>query len=924
MPAAEPVQADTTVADVEPAAETFSVETEEVESKAVESEEAEGEEAPAEGETTSEETVETEGEAVEGKEAPAEGETTSEETVETEGEAVEGEEAPAEGETTSEETEEAEGEAVESEEVSAEAENTSVETVVIEGEVPADETVGENEPGEDEIAVDIPLDETGSEEKTEVGNAETEVIEGESEEEIPAEEIEGDAAEEVTEGQTSVENEIIAEAVMDIPVVLAGAGAEGAEITDPVGADAVIDEPYSAPLGSAYIKEIGSDILYENSAESNAIQQAVNGALAYIKGLYDADSEVERTATIVVQNGTYEGGVDVSSLSSNGVLAELINSILGMTGLEQNTTKSLTLNIVAEDAYTEDENGNMVFNSESAGNVNVEGDVNVNMNGLNLVLAGLYLSTRGIVNVEGAESVEIYGTKRDDHVVVNAKRVSKRAKIDTGAGNDNVEVALQKKPSVESFITVNPELINSFSGLRDIAQIQDVPAALQPIVIEMTKLLNEGINADLENPGVVDVEILLGEGNDAVDFTLVDSTDIIYNMDSVTLATTVGFQIDMTAASVAVDGGSGDDRIDMAGARSLTLGQNVAGAILNYVAGMDLSKLPETTIGLAGGAGDDLLTVNTTSAFTTFGGVNIATDGAAGFDRLHLTGKLNNTIDEDARISLKTIDSDNMEVAIEAMAQITVLDDLTDGLHLDTFHKMIVQVKNMDALTDALENKRTINVSAIVAGDEAKSFTDYVVNPVQGVVDFNLADTGIVIPDSGLVLTNVVVSAPDLTINRLAASGMNLLVTGERIDVAGSMVGRNILIGAYAEDAALAAIETTIVDNDLSEPVPGEDSIEEGEGFSVEMGIYEADQKAFIKIGENASLLAAEAVDMVSKLVLDKAFLPGADYIEGLLDKQFNPITLKFGTSEIDIFGSVYAGGYVHARSDVDVNIEAS
>ncbi len=50
----------------------------------------------------------------------------------------------------------------------------------------------------------------------------------------------------------------------------------------------------------------------------------------------------------------------------------------------------ILLQIIAADAYTTDEEGNITPNANSAGGVDVEGDLD--FDGINLLLAGLYLS----------------------------------------------------------------------------------------------------------------------------------------------------------------------------------------------------------------------------------------------------------------------------------------------------------------------------------------------------------------------------------------------------------------------------------------------------------------------------------------------------------------------------------------------------
>ena len=65
------------------------------------------------------------------------------------------------------------------------------------------------------------------------------------------------------------------------------------------------------------------------------------------------------------------------------------------------------------------------------------------------MLAGLYLSTRGMVNVEGADSVTYYGTTQDDVIDMTVRNVADSVKVDTGKGDDRVDVRVEKRPNLE-------------------------------------------------------------------------------------------------------------------------------------------------------------------------------------------------------------------------------------------------------------------------------------------------------------------------------------------------------------------------------------------------------------------------------------------------------------------------------------------
>ena len=184
------------------------------------------------------------------------------------------------------------------------------------------------------------------------------------------------------------------------------------------------------------------------------------------------------------------------------------------------------------------------------------------------------------------------------------------------------------------------------------------------------------------------------------------------------------------------------------------------------------------------------------------------------------------------------------------MAQIVILGDMTDALHLDLVNELKVDLKNIDALTDALQNKRTVQLSDVQAGHVAMPFTDYVADASSGTVNLNLAAMGIQVPEEGLMLTNVVASNPDLNVKKLLADGFNLLITGERITVSGQVIGRNVLIGASGEDAAVAEFEAIVEDD---------------RGKAVYRRSASTGGAVFVKV-DRASIRAAEAVELSSQL----------------------------------------------------------
>ena len=173
------------------------------------------------------------------------------------------------------------------------------------------------------------------------------------------------------------------------------------------------------------------------------------------------------------------------------------------------------------------------------------------MDGLNLVMAGIYLSTRGTINAENLNSVEYYGTQRDDEVTINAS-VTDHVHVDTGKGNDRADVNVTKQANVNIGVTFSDTFKDAFNAIKSIINAESIEGALKDIVNRIYDELTEGIQNAIDNPQTIQVEVLLGEGNDAANVHIIDGTDMrmpTLMFDSVTGAFT-GFDIPLPNLTV--------------------------------------------------------------------------------------------------------------------------------------------------------------------------------------------------------------------------------------------------------------------------------------------------------------------------------------------------------------------------------------
>ncbi len=174
-----------------------------------------------------------------------------------------------------------------------------------------------------------------------------------------------------------------------------------------------------------------------NPDPKNAIQKAVDAALAKI----EAET---KSITITVDPGTYGGDIVISSVmkrtetttttykdSADKVLGT-VDTVTELPDVQYIIPENFVLKIVASDA------GESL--TASAGGVHVEG--NIVVDGINVLLAGLYLSLNSTVKVQNTNggdnpSVEVYGTAKDDTIQVLAE-----GKQSSGSGREKAAVTV--------------------------------------------------------------------------------------------------------------------------------------------------------------------------------------------------------------------------------------------------------------------------------------------------------------------------------------------------------------------------------------------------------------------------------------------------------------------------------------------------
>ena len=675
---------------------------------------------------------------------------------------------------------------------------------------------------------------------------------------------------------------------------------------------------YEIPAGSAYVAGSESTV-YENTASENAIQQAVNAAIA----------SAQQSITIVVNDGVYSGGITVIGTTAS-------QDADGTTSESGTNDNSIILKVIAHDALvtTEDDQGNEVesITAGSAGGVQVEGDLS--FSNLQVLLAGIYLSLQNKVTVTNANTVEYYGTAADDNVTLELNNVKDKATIDLGDGNDTLDATVTQSPTITIDLGASGSTIFQGSNLTDEAKTA-ITNGIKDGIAELTGGSSNTKDVRLS------VEVIGGNGDDELTIKLVNSTDItvpdtsggaITSLD-LSGVTNAKIDLDLSATDLAIEGNSGADVITVEGGMKLGIATIVTQPILNalYSGVTELSKnsavwdtalLPGTTVKANGGTGDDVFNIDTTVAFSTFRGTEATINGgstggaitSAGFDRTHITGKIGDGyVDGDDEKISGTKDC----LVLDALAEISVLNDATSISKL--FSSLIINNTNIDALTDNLKGKTEVNgTMAELAGQTFQSFTDYIIS------DYNSAASLTNLSGSGSLLSNLIIKGDNVTVGNIDTPNVNLVISGAdgglnesgSVTIAGTVKAKNILVTVKNTDSH----ELSIIDNDLTDDT---------DDYSVEASLFDIVSDAVISIKAGAFLLAGEAVALTATSEQTKPLIPD---LENLLSKygdeysdalNINFVSVKVGSAIINILGSISAAA-VRADATTKVDISAT
>ena len=684
----------------------------------------------------------------------------------------------------------------------------------------------------------------------------------------------------------------------------------------------------------------GDWVRYDNNDSANAIQQAVDAAIA----------AGQKYITVVVQDGTYTGGLTIDNSGKETIVVNIIahdayehsetdssaetaaeNGSGTTTGTETTSDSTPASNALYPVPTNSDGTvDTSAINTGSTGGVKLEGGVSVQ--NVELLLAGIYLTLREQkenqgklesmltdegnvdVKVENADNFTYYGTAQGDTANITLTDV-KNTTIDTGDGDDVLDVSTTISPNVE----LNMEKTDA----------------------ELNGTFNSAAFADSN------ISISTGKGNDKI--TLTENSKVT-NKDNV-------ISVRKGENTLTVQAGDGADTITLKGGSNIVdIKKNISEEIANKVyAIVSVDVIGHgSTAKIAGGAGDDLLNLDTTWELGTLGKTNVDYEGGTGKNRLHLTGTLDD--ERDNRVS-GTWSADNGSGNISMYSKHTVsrtdysfvdllLQETYTELKLQPTNALDIVMSSVDAITDDLGGKKTVDVTIDGGGVwvdnkavEFEAFTDYIYDPDEASLYLkSFSNTS-----GGGLLSKLIIKAQNLTVNQgvqihvpnitLVLESENNSYEGGSILLEGSLRADNIMIKLTSTDSkGISFVE-----------------MDEDTGIGMDPSIMDVNTSATVTIAKTAQLIATRVVDILAKSTQTHGLLPDlTDLIPGLSDMtesdkvatlngwvkklfgfdslemleqaaSINFVSIKMASALVDILGNIVAGSVrVSANNTID------
>ena len=729
--------------------------------------------------------------------------------------------------------------------------------------------------------------------------------------------------------------------------------ADGSLLEDNGGSE--VEEDFMVPEGSATLSVNGKTLdseAFKNDTANSAIVNALNGAVDYLKTNLPSLEGDKVNIEIVVTAGTYEGDVNLSAGSQlyNDLLdaigyhltggdppdpsdpADNDNSISSVIFTEDDRVYPYATISIVTDQY---KNG-----QESDGSASMKG--NFLSDGFEVLLAGLYFSSKEQIQIKNALEFTYEGTQLDDNVVIHTENVGV-VNVSSGSGDDRIELQVTQAPSATVGIG-NSDPLAIFNAVKDIynaSQSSSTGDVIQDTANKFALAVKQRVEElirDIENRTMTMVNVNTGDGTDDLLVRLVNSTNVYAGsgIDPRTgkFMALYNFDIDMGGTNLTVDLGSGADTMTVTGGLTMVNGRNLYQEFSQLISkyGLEEDQMQyRSKYVISGGDGDDVITLDTTSAFHDVFGldVTIHEDADDGYDRLHLTGSLaakyiynGEDILGDVPYAERIYKTDD-GLHLYAQSVVWLLPDLSIDIVEEILNTVALRQgidihfgDGLDAVTDRLENKRTVNLGNVSTVDfMAQDFTDYVVSRIlDPTVDITV---NLVAAVRGIAtyLSNLLVEASGkITIEKLLADGLTIILQAPEVEIQGSVTGEHILILAEAEDPDVLdenALTVTVAEDELTQT-----EMEYG------IGLYEAAPTVRIVVAEGASLNAAGVVDLIASIRQTSGMV---DMMAGVASNFPNFVIVKQPIAEILLHGSIHAGqGPIQALASTLVDFDCA
>ncbi|MCR4876840.1 MAG: hypothetical protein K5922_06690, partial [Clostridiales bacterium] len=242
----------------------------------------------------------------------------------------------------------------------------------------------------------------------------------------------------------------------------------------------LIEKPTKLPNDSASLED----------KAKNAIQKAIDAALKTI-------DQQTKSITIQVEAGEYNGDISITKPKDQEISSDFRLDIVSTGAVKETTTvdgKTTTTWLATSDN-----------SAKATGNINIDG--------INVLLAGIYLSLEKKISVKNAD-ITVVGTTADDTVNLETDDETGKITVDTGDGKDTVTLETMDKAKDILIKTGDGDdsVTLTTSGSDEVGNvIVETGAGADKAVLNV----NEG-TVDSEGKAATEIRVSTEAGNDAV------------------------------------------------------------------------------------------------------------------------------------------------------------------------------------------------------------------------------------------------------------------------------------------------------------------------------------------------------------------------------------------------------------------------